>query len=841
MTVQPDSRLVIHGHFYQPPRENPWTDEVPVETSAGPYHDWNERIAAESYRPNTASRVLDGFGRIQSIVNNFEHLSFNVGPTLFAWLERHHPEVYLRILMADAASARARNGHGNAIAQAYNHLILPLATERDRKTQVLWGLREFQHRFKRPAEGLWLAETAIHAGTVETLIDCGVRFTVLSPYQAKRVRALPDGAWQDAGEGRIDPKKSYRIFSSRPAADGERRFLDVFFYDGPISRAVSFEHLLKSSDDFVGRLATAVVPGMREPQLISVAVDGETFGHHEPFGDMCVAALMTQKARARGFRTTNYAEFLAAMPPAYEVELQGGDDGEGTAWSCAHGVGRWARDCGCSTGAQAGWNQAWRAPLRSAFDGLRDAVAGVFEQRGGALFHDPWAARDEYIDLVLRPDEAAVAESFFGRHLKSTPDHAHRVEARKLLEAQRNAMAMYTSCGWFFADVTGIETVQCVRYAARCAQLMQGFASEDLEGRLLAALEQARSNNGRDTGATVYRNWVLPEVRTARRVANTHAIFRLLEVPSDARHMYGFTMRDGDDAPVEILGYRARRGHLWLRDRATSEETEVSYLALEYSPRNLRCFLRVMDADGHANLSRDLEALRPPLERADLERALGALYGGPPLGIGDLLQEERRRIAERLAAGRVASLRQQYRGIFKDSLHLLEDFADMQLELPPEIRVPCEFTLQTDLEEHAHRLSPPFSVDALAEIERLVALAWRLDLELALEPVVELESAHLRNEMRQLLEDRDPRHFESATNLLAACERLGLELRRAEAEELLFEFLQRYVTGGAAPPISAPFVEAALAFAERLNFVVDTWRKRSQAPLPTASESIDVA
>jgi alpha-amylase/alpha-mannosidase (GH57 family) len=829
----PDVRLVLHGHFYQPPRESPWTDEVPVEPSAYPDHDWNQRITAQCYRPNTASRVLDGFGRIEAIVNNFQALSFNIGPTLFSWLERHHPEVVQRIVAADQASAAAHAGHGNAIAQAYNHLILPLASGRDRRTQVLWGLREFRHRFKRPAEGMWLPETAIHAATVETLIDCGVRFTILSPYQAHRVRGLGDGPWQDAAAGRIDPKRPYRIFSSKSGADGNRRYLDVFFYDGPISRATSFEHLLRSSDGLADHLALAVDPGRGEPQVLSVAVDGETFGHHEPFGDMCIAALVTQKAVPRGFHLSNYGELLDEMPPAHEVELQPGDHGEGTAWSCAHGVGRWTRDCGCSTGAPPGWNQAWRQPLRAAFDALRDAVAETFTQRGGQLFHDPWAARDDYVDLLLRPDEVSVAEAFFSRHLKVQADHAHRVAARKLLEAQRHAMAMYTSCGWFFADITGIETVQCIRYAARCAQLMQEFTDEDLEGRLLSALDQARSNNGRDTGATIYRNWVLPEVRTARRVANTYAIYRLLDLVAETRQMYGFTLRDSDEQPLEVLGQRARRGHLWLRERATSEETEISYLVLEYSPRNLRCFLAVTDAEGHARLAGAVEGLRPPLERTDLERALASIYGSPPLGIGDLLPTERRRIAERLAAGRVAGLRQIYRGIFKDNRHLLEDFADMHLELPQEIRVPCEFTLQADLEEAVKTWEAPFAAETFEPAVALVALARRLAVRVDLAPVAEHAAVQLRGVMRRLLEERQPRHFEAAANLLDGAERLGLQLRRAEAEELLHEFLHRHVlpqlASGALEPGAAEFAAAALQFAERFNFVVDGWRAQLHA------------
>jgi alpha-amylase/alpha-mannosidase (GH57 family) len=838
----PDVRLVVHGHFYQPPRESPWTDEVPVEPSAHPYHDWNERITAECYRPNTASRVLDAYGRIRSIVDNFEHISFNVGPTLFAWLDRKHPDVCTRIQAADRKSVATRGGHGNAIAQAYNHAILPLANERDRRTQVIWGLREFQHRFRRPAEGMWLAETAIHAGTVETLIDCGVRFTVLSPYQAWRARPIAGGSWEDVSGGRVDPKRAYRILSSRPGPGGERRFLDVFFYDGPISRDVSFEHLLRSSDTLAERLAIAVQPDASRPQAVSLAVDGETFGHHEPFGDMCISALVTEKARPRGFHLTNYAQFLADFPPEFEVELQPGDHGEGTAWSCSHGVGRWVRDCGCSTGALPGWNQAWRGPLRLAFDGLRNAVAALFEKHGRELFHDPWAARDDYVDLVVRPDEAAVAEAFFARHLRSEADHATRVQARKLLEAQRHAMAMYTSCGWFFADVTGIETVQCIRYAARCAQMMQEFASEDLEGRLLAGLEQVRSNDGRNTGATIYRNWIQPEVRTARRAASAYAIFRLLEVASDTHHVYGFSLRDTAEEAFDLLGQRARRGHVWLRDRRTGEETELSYLALEYSPRNLRCFLVAADADEHDRLRQQVSSLRAPLERPDLERALTNIYGGPPLGITDLLPDERRRIAERLAGERVAGLRHKYREIFHENRHLLQDFADMRLELPSEIRVPCEFTLQADLEECTGKLVSPFQPVVLQELDDLMGLAARLGLRVDSEPVAHLLGEHLLAEIEQLHRDRSPRHFEAASNLLAAAERLGLQMRRAEAEESLWEFLQKEVLPQAQraaelEPAELDFAEAALRFAERLNFVIDDWRAWVAQPRATGTAS----
>ncbi|MGH7248485.1 MAG: DUF3536 domain-containing protein, partial [Pseudomonadota bacterium] len=347
--------IIIHGHFYQPPRENPWTGALDREDGANPYHDWNERIHAECYRANAFARIFDGHGNIERIVNNYTNISFNFGPTLLTWLAATHPDTYERILEADRESARRHRGHGNAIAQGYNHAILPLCNERDRRTQVRWGIADFRYRFGRSPEALWMPETACNDATLATLIEAGMSYAILSPQQALRVRAIGnhDGEWHEVSNGSIDPRVPYRYFHR----DGSGRSIALFFYDDPMARAIAFEGALASSQSLMGRLAKA---RGENGTFVNVATDGESYGHHFHFGDRCLAYALEVEAASHDLRVTNYAEFLEDHPPRDEVEIKTGPDGEGTAWSCAHGVGRWYRDCGCSTGGQEGWNQAWR-------------------------------------------------------------------------------------------------------------------------------------------------------------------------------------------------------------------------------------------------------------------------------------------------------------------------------------------------------------------------------------------------------------------------------------------------------------------------------------------------
>jgi alpha-amylase/alpha-mannosidase (GH57 family) len=464
-------RVIVHGHFYQPPRENPWTGEIDVQPSAAPFHDWNERIYAECYRPNAFAQVPTPKGELT--VNNFERISFNVGPTLLAWLDRAHPETHARVIEADRKSLE-RLGFGNAMAQAYHHTILPLSPPRDIRTQVRWGLADFRHRFGREAEGMWLPETAVNDDVLGVLIEEGVKFTLLAPHQA---------------ESAVDVSVSYRYVHR----DGSGRSIALFFYDADIARAIAFENAASSADRFMDLFLA------RSKELIHCATDGETFGHHWRFADLGLAYALFMTAEERAVEVTNYARELADHPGEQEVRLA---PGEGTSWSCPHGIGRWARDCGCSTRSEPGWNQAWREPLRAALDVLRDAADEAYERLGAELFKDPWETRDRYVEVV-------VGKRTLGEFLERealgplSPEEVER--AATLLSLQESALSLYTSCAWFFSDIGGIETVQILRYAARTFDLMEELGQPTPSAQFLAELEKAESNEKNlGTGSDIF-------------------------------------------------------------------------------------------------------------------------------------------------------------------------------------------------------------------------------------------------------------------------------------------------------------------------------------------------
>ncbi|MCK4304750.1 MAG: DUF3536 domain-containing protein, partial [Candidatus Eisenbacteria sp.] len=518
--------VVIHGHFYQPPRENPWSGLIPRQPSAYPAHDWNERITDECYRPNARSRVLGERNQIYEIVNNYAFINFDFGPTLLSWMEANVPRVYKQIIEGDRLGAKLQDGHGNAIAHVYNHMIMPLANYRDKRTQVIWGLRDFEWRFGRKSESIWLAETAINLETAKLLIEQGLRYIILSPYQALRVRPLDRSrGWTDAAGGKVNPQRSYRFFLK----DSRRhripnRYIDVFFYDGPLAADISFAHLLRDSSQLSKRLIQSGGGIDGEQGLVNVATDGEIYGHHEPFADMCLSHLIRRQADPHGVRLTNYGRYLDLHPPEYEVNLNFGDQDEGTAWSCAHGVGRWERDCGCSTSAGENWNQRWRTPLRRGFDMVRDRLVETYLEQVSPLVKDPWAARDDYI-LVMLEQEPSTREALLQQHARKPLDEAERHKLWSLLESQRHAMYMYTSCAWFFADISGIETVQNMAYACRAIELARPWQRLDLEKMLLEYLSEARSNLPEmGTGADIYRRFVLPQRIQPRGVAGSLAL-----------------------------------------------------------------------------------------------------------------------------------------------------------------------------------------------------------------------------------------------------------------------------------------------------------------------------
>jgi alpha-amylase/alpha-mannosidase (GH57 family) len=514
--------LCLHGHFYQPPREHPWLGVVEPERSAAPYRDWNTRITAECYAPNAAARILDAAGRLRAVVDNYEWTSFDFGPTLLAWLAPNAPDVLAALRAADAAS-RARTGHGNAWAQAYGHAILPLSTPRDVATQVRWGRRDFEHRFGRAPDGMWLPEMAVDRTSLAALADAGISLTLLSPHQARRVRPLgaAASAWKPVTPETLDTRRLYRWIG--PAGG----HVDVVFRDARLSHDIAFGPLLGDGAALAARLRAAAEEG-----IVAVAVDGETYGHHHRFGEMALAFALRALRAEPEIVLAGPAAFRARHAAAWEVEIA-----DGTSWSCVHGIERWRADCGCRVGGPAEWSQAWRAPLRQAVDWLRDELAALYEARGGEVFRDPWGARDRYVDCILEPARTAAwlaAES--ARSLSP----AGTVAARRLLELARNALLMQTSCGWFFDELTGIEPVQILRYAARAIELAEALGARP-EDRFLERLAPARSNlPSRETGVALYRRAARGQAATPPRVAATAAMLALLDQPPDVP---GYTVR----------------------------------------------------------------------------------------------------------------------------------------------------------------------------------------------------------------------------------------------------------------------------------------------------------
>ena len=532
--------ICIHGHFYQPPRENPWIEAVMRQRSAHPYHDWNERVNVECYAPNAHARILGKGERIVSIENNYSKMSFNFGPTLLSWMEEKAPEVYRAVLRADRESLERFSGHGSALAQGYNHIIMPLADRRDKITQVLWGIEDFKRRFDRMPEGMWLPETAVDVESLDIMAEQGIRFTILAPHQAKRVRPLKKGsAWLDVKETTIDTTMPYlcKLPSGRTIA--------LFFYNGELSRAVAFEKLLVDGSKFYNRLVSGFNGGNETAQLVHIATDGETYGHHHKFGEMALVFALKAIETTEGLALTNYGEFLEKHPPDHEVEIA-----ENTSWSCFHGVERWRSDCGCKTGSHPEWNQKWRAPVRKAVDWLRDTLAVPFESEGKILFHDPWDARNGYI-RVLSDRSRETTDAFFERYAKKPLDENGKIKALKLLEMQRHTMLSATSCAWFFDDVSGIEPIQVMQYAAKALELHREITGEDLDGTLLGILETAKSNDpAYGDGRKVYEIHVRPESADFKRIGAHFAVNALLEEADKPPPLYRFTAQTENEKRI---------------------------------------------------------------------------------------------------------------------------------------------------------------------------------------------------------------------------------------------------------------------------------------------------
>jgi alpha-amylase/alpha-mannosidase (GH57 family) len=462
----PIRAFCVHGHFYQPPREDPLTGVIPAEPGAAPYHDWNERIFYECYRPNAD-------------LGNFGKISYNIGPTLFEWLQRYDLSTYHKIIELDRISLQ-HTGSGNAIAQSYNHTILPLANYHDKVTQVRWGIADFTHRFNRSPKGMWLPETAVDAETLEVLVDHGIEFTILAPWQV-------NGPLPTNGQpGWVTLPGSKKIA--------------IFFYNQDLSTRLSFDPAVSvNADEFVINMLSSYLPGKdlinNESALVMVASDGELYGHHQSFRDKFLSYLLDGALTGRGYTLTFPELWLQMHPPREIVEIR-----ENTSWSCLHGLSRWSGDCACTS------HNSWKSPLRKALNEIARQIDLIYLNSVKDLVPDPWELRHRYIRVYL---EEQTLPDLMGELSGKTYNSDELTKIKILLRAQYERQRMFTSCGWFFEDFDRIEPRNNVAYAAQAIFLIHMATGIDLTGLAFRLFEKVRSHRSGLLASTTFKNHIL--------------------------------------------------------------------------------------------------------------------------------------------------------------------------------------------------------------------------------------------------------------------------------------------------------------------------------------------
>lgn len=771
--------LTIHGHFYQPPRENPWLESIELQDSALPCHDWNERVNNECYNPNSASKIVDNRNRILDIVNNYERMSFNFGPTLLSWMEEHAPHAYDRIIKADIKSVLEHDGHGNAIAQVYNHMIMPLANEHDKITQVKWGIRDFVYRFGRQPEGMWLAETAVDDDTLRVLVENGIKFTVLSPYQAQRIKRIPDSNWQDVSWGNIDPARSYRYYIK--SAPG--KYIDLFFYDGAISKSVAFDELLKDGNKFIKRLKEGISPSRDFNQLVNIATDGESYGHHTKFGDMALAYVLKIRAEDEGFTLTNYGEFLDKFRSDWEVDIK-----QASSWSCFHGVGRWKEDCGCSTGGHPGWNQKWRKPLREALDYLRDELSIIFEKEGQKYFkEDPWTVRNRYIDVILDRTERAIKHFQDENFLPELSDE-EKVNGMELLEIQRQAMLMYTSCGWFFSEISGIETTQIMKYAARAMQLAENFTTKDLESKFLDILSNAQSNfkeygNGKD----IYERFVKPSVVTIKQIASLWAISSLYEDFDDEQDVYCYKINRKSYKKVQKGNMNFVIGHIEVLSKVTLKKSDLMFVLMQYQGGDFHCAIREFESETeYTKLQKELVRTFMLNPLTEIIRAIDEYFGAEYFTLKDIFIEERRKILEIMLKGRMDKFAQTYNELYNEGKDSIYQMQSLGLSIPDEFKLAAGYTLAQQFNKLIKDSKSYLDPQVIQQAADINLEAKNIGIEIDKRPSSEFFSHKLLQNINRLANSIEIHQAEATLEIFDFIEKLDLKVEIKEAQNIYF-------------------------------------------------------
>ena len=763
--------ICIHGHFYQPPRENAWLEQIEVQDSAHPYHDWNERISAECYGPNTASRILDEKGVITNIVNNYARISFNFGPTLLSWMEVNDRETYFAILEADKESQRIFNGHGSAMAQVYNHMILPLANTRDKETQIIWGIRDFEYRFNRQPEGMWLAETAVDTESLELLAKHNIRFTVLAPRQAKAIRTIGDTDWTDVNTGTLDTRRPYlcRLPSGRSIV--------LFFYDGDIAQAVAFNGLLNDGKKFAHRMLDSFDPNAEEPQLVHIATDGETYGHHHKHGDMALAYCVDYIDRTQDCELTNYAEFLAKFPPTYEAEIH-----ENSSWSCVHGVERWRNDCGCHSGGKPQWNQKWRGPLRESLDWLRDELITIFEHNGSQVLHDPWKAREDYINVILKRNDDTIRK-FLRDHCKA---EVEQNQVLRLMEVQRNAMLMYTSCGWFFDEISGIETTQIMQYACRAMQLVLQIARVNLEQQFLTRLESAPSNvPALQNGALVYQKFVLPSKTNLQRVGMHFAVASLFEEDPDSFPVFNYTTHNEIFVKKEAGQQKLVLGISRVTSNVTRSEKRFAFAVVYIGQHNLIGNISIdMDAEVFAGMQARTVAAFEEGRLGDVIGLMQTYFGPEKYTIWQLFQDEKRKVFNLITENSMRDLEESLRRIYNRDYPLVNALSNNEIPIPNVYRTTFEYILNADL----IRCFQPEKIN-IRLIERIMADLVKWELPIAdTDKVERLAGESIYRELRRIADEGDnPKRIERLNRLFPLLRKFNIRPNLSKSQNLYFE------------------------------------------------------
>ncbi len=790
--------LTIHGHFYQPPRENPWIETIEEQPSAHPAHDWNDRINSECYYPNGNSRILDASDRIVDIVNNYRNISFNFGPTLLSWMEVYAPETYELIIKADRESLAQHNNHGAAIAQCYNHTIMPLANEQDQRTQIKWGVADFIHRFGREPESIWLPETAINQTTLNILTEFNFKFIILSPYQAERVRPLTGGNddWAGVQDGNIDIRRPYRCFAR--GAGGNKlqdRYIDIFFYHGPLSRAISFEHILRNAAKFSDNIEAAFGTKIGT-KIVSVATDGETYGHHEQFGDLGLSYLLSMEAPVRDIIPTNFGEYLEHNPPEWEVELKKGPGGEGTAWSCAHGIGRWYRNCGCSTGGEDDWNQEWRQPLRQALDKLNESLLQICEKESKEIFHDFAAARDEYISVILDRSRENV-DAYLNKHLQNPAGQNIRCKALCLMEIQRNAQLMFTSCGWFFTELSGLETVQILKYAARAIELADEFSDGFLEETFINNLSKARSNITQyKNGAWIYRNFVLPAKVSFSHIVNHYAISAMFDALQNSNKVFVYEIEDQLCENMKLENREVLFGKLCVTSQITRLSAEYAYVLINQdSGEQLDCIvhrLRNNDWDFAAAREAVVQIMQgnSPVIISEITKKI---WRGKAYTLADMLPEEKQKIVDKILAMQLQDTYSIYKKIYQDNYGLMRMIARSGLKLPDELILPTKITFSRIIYNEISAFNIDEPATNFQDSITAAGLAENLDLQLELQEATNILQKLFVSIIERLLTKFSLPLVEKLEALIQVSEKLRLKLHKTPIQNALFKLLKRKV------------------------------------------------